>query len=90
MCQMQWHIQVRTPSEIWLVLQGQRQKKKNPAPTCSSAQTVTATILPTLINACFGITGSTGSGIRKNTLRSVKIGLNQSVLKQTMLYTNDC
>ena len=67
-----------------------RQKKGNLAPTHSSAQTVAATILPTLINARFGATGSTGSGIRKNTLRSVKIGLNQSVLKQTTLYTNDC
>jgi len=58
-----------------------RQKKGNPAPTHSSAQIVMATILPTLINACFSPTGSIGSGIRKNTLRSVKIGLNYSVLK---------
>ena len=67
-----------------------RQKKGNPAPTRSSAWIVMATILPTLINAHFGATGSIGSGIRKNTLRSVKIGLNHSVLKWTMLYANDC
>jgi len=67
-----------------------RQKKGNLAPTRSSAQIVMATILLTLINAHFGTTGSIGSGIRKNTLRSVKIGLNHSVLKQTTLYTNDC
>jgi len=67
-----------------------RQKKGNPAPTRSSARIVTATILPTLINARFGATGSIGSSIRKNTLRSVKIGLNHSVLKQMMLHANDC
>ena len=67
-----------------------RQKKGNPAPTCSSARTIAATILPTLINTHFGTTGSTESGIRKNTLRSMKIGLNHSILKQTMLYANDC
>ena len=67
-----------------------RQKKENPAPTCSSARIVMATILLTLINTCFGATGSIGSGIRKNTMRSMKIGLNQSVLKWTTLYANDC
>ena len=57
-----------------------RQRKENLAPIRSSVQTVAATILPTLTNAHSGATGSIGSGIRKNTLRSVKIGLNQSVL----------
>jgi len=67
-----------------------RQKKRNPAPTCSSARIVMATILSTLINAHFGATGLIGSGIRKNTLRSVKIGLNHSVLKRMTLYANNC
>ena len=65
-------------------------KRVNLALTHSNAQIVMETILPTPINACFGIIGSTESGIRKNILRSVKIGLNQSVLKQTKPHANDC
>ena len=70
--------------------QDSKLKRVNLAPTHSNARIVVETILPTPINACFGIIGSTGSGIRKNILRSVKIGLNQSVLKQTKPYANDC
>jgi len=48
------------------------------------------TTLPTSINTCFGTTGSTGSGTRENMLRSMRIDLNQLVLKQTMLLINNC
>ena len=70
--------------------QDSKLKRVNLALTHSNAQIVVETILPTPINACFGIIGSTGSGIRKNILRSMKIGLNQSVLKQTKPHANDC
>ena len=65
-------------------------KKGNLAPTRSSARTVMETILPTPINACFGATGSTGSGTRENMLRSMRIDLNHFVLKRTTLLINDC
>jgi len=65
-------------------------KKRNPAPTCSSARTAMETTLPTPINACFGATASTGSGTRENMLRSMRIDLNQLVLKQLTLLINDC
>jgi len=65
-------------------------KKENLAPTHSSAQTVMETTLPTPINAHFGTTGSIGSGTRENMLRSMRIDLNQLILKQMMLLINDC
>jgi len=56
-------------------------KKGNLAPTHSSARTVMETTLLTPINARFGATGSIGSSTRENMLRSVRIDLNQLVLK---------
>ena len=70
--------------------QDSKLKRVNLAPTYSNAKIVVETILPTPINACFGIIGSTGSGIRKNILRSMKIGLNQSILKRMKPHANDC
>jgi len=73
-----------------LIYQDWKLKKGNLAPTCSSAQTVVETILPTPINARFGTTGSTVSGTRENMLRSMRIDLNHYVLKQMTLLINDC
>ena len=63
------------------IYQDWKLKKGNLAPTRSSAQTVIETTLLTPINARFGATGSTGSGTRENMLRSVRIDLNQLILK---------
>jgi len=61
-----------------------KQNKTNHVHTHSNVPIVEVTIKWTPICVCFGSTDSTTNGVRKNMLRSIKIGKSQFVLSGTV------
>ena len=65
-------------------------KRASYAPIHSNVPTAKETTKPTPTPACFGDITSIENGMWKSTLRSVRTGHNQFILKWTASLTNDC